>query len=192
MWLDQGALRYEPETDSLVLATCSKVTSFMWIPAKPEALGLMAKELHLWVDVACRHAGMFRPIPDHHSPICAHSRNDVGILRLIPGLVHFAFMVNLLNNIELDFHLAFFRSSAIAANLASLFIIVLGIRCIVVRQLYMGNLQVVLSVTGSMGTDQKAMRGIRLIGNPTKRLVHMEQVNSSEAALTPACLATTA
>lgn len=163
----------------------------MGIPAQPEALGLVTKELHLWVHIPCRHAGMLRSIPNHHPPICTHGRNDVRVLWLIPSLVDFAFMVNLLNNVELDLHLMLFGSSTKATNLASFFIVVFGIRCIGVWQLYMSNLKVVLSITGSVGTDQKAMGGIRLIGNPTRRLDHIDQINSSNASLTPACLATT-
>lgn len=77
----------------------------MGVPAKSEAFSFMAQELHLRVHCAGWQAGVLRTIPDHHPTICAHCRNDIRVLWLITGLVDLALVIDLLHNIELDFHL---------------------------------------------------------------------------------------
>ena len=73
---------------------------------------------------------MFRPIPNHDSPIRTHRGDYVGVLRLVSCFVHLAFMVDFLNNVEFDLHLLIFLrgTPAISANLFSILVIVRSIR----------------------------------------------------------------
>jgi hypothetical protein len=84
---------------------------------------------------------------------------------LIASLVDFSLVINLLNNVELDFHGRLLRATSIATNLALVFIIIIRVGGIGIRELNMGNLKVVLSITGSVSADEQAMSGIGLVGN---------------------------
>lgn len=106
---------------------------------------------------------MLGSIPNHNTTIGTHCCDDVRVLRLIPGLVDLTLVVNLLDNVELDLHLGLFGSATVATNLSFVLIIILWVRCIGVRKLDMGNLEVVLSIASGMGTNQKAMSGIGLV-----------------------------
>lgn len=64
----------------------------------------MAEKLHLRIDMSCRLAGMFRPIPYHDSAVRAHCGNDVRVLGLVSGLVHFPLVIYFLHNVEFDLH----------------------------------------------------------------------------------------
>lgn len=66
-------------------------------------------------------------------------------------------MINLLNDVELDFHLRLLGAPAIATNLTLVLVVILGIRDIGVGKLDMCNLKVVLGITSSVRADQKTM-----------------------------------
>lgn len=108
---------------------------------------------------------MLCAIPDHHPAIRTHGRNDVGVLWLIASLVHLPLVVNLLDDVELDFHGRLLRATAIAANLTLVLIIVVGVRGIGIRKLDMGNLEVVLRVACGVGADEQTMSGVGLVRN---------------------------
>lgn len=65
----------------------------------------MTKKFHLRVDSASGQARVLRTIPNHDTAIRAHRRNDIRVLRLVPGLVDLTLVINLLDNVEFDFHL---------------------------------------------------------------------------------------
>ena len=144
------------------------MTSFVGVPTQPETFGLVTEKLHLRVHRPCGHAWMLGAIPNHDSTIGAHRRNDVRILRLIPGLVDLAFMVNLLNNIKLDLHLGLLGPATVASNLALVLVVILRVGRIWIGELDVGNLEVVLGITSGMGADEKAMSGVRLVRNSAK------------------------
>lgn len=73
--------------------------SFMWTPAQSKSFYRVPDELHLGRNVASRRARMLRPIPYHYTAICAHCRNDVGVLWLIPSRVDFALVIDLLHDV---------------------------------------------------------------------------------------------
>lgn len=131
----------------------------------------MTQKLHLRIDIASGQARMLRAIPNHYPAICAHRRDDVRVLRLIPSLVDLALMVNLLDNVELDLHLRLLRASTIASDLPFLVIVVVRVRNIGIGKLHMGNLKIIGSFSGSMRANQEAMGGIWLVGDSEERLV---------------------
>ena len=69
---------------------------------------------------------MLRTVPDHHPTICAHRGDYIRVLRLIPGLVDLALVIDLLYDLELDLHLGLILCStaSMSSNLPLLFIIV--------------------------------------------------------------------
>jgi hypothetical protein len=78
-------------------------------------------------------------------------------LRLVPGLVDLALVIDFLLNVELDFHLRLLRTPAVATNFSPVFVIVFRICDSRIWQLNMGNLKVILRVTGSMCADKKTV-----------------------------------
>lgn len=80
--------------------------------------------------MASRCTGMLCPIPYHYTAICAHCCYYVGVLWLVPSLVDFALMVDLLHHIEFDLHrrrlLA--RPRSVATDFFPLLVIVRSIR----------------------------------------------------------------
>ena len=104
---------------------------------------------------------MLRSVPDHHPTICAHCRNDIGVLWLIASFIDLSFMIYLLNDGDFGVLLRdFLRGTAsISTNLFLLFIVVCGIRLDGVGELDMCNLKVVRGAVG-VSTDEKAMRRI--------------------------------
>lgn len=105
------------------------------------------------------HAGVFHPIPDHDPPVGAHGSDNVWVLRLISSLVYLPLMIDLLHNIKLNLHDRGLlgRSISVAANLFALFVIVCGIGSTGFWKLHMGNLKVVLSFAGGMGSNEESM-----------------------------------
>src|SRR5436190_9024035 len=103
-------------------------------PTQTKAFLCVSEQFQLWIDCPCRQARMFRPVPDHNPPICTHSRNDIWVLWLISCFVYLPFVINLLYNVEFNFHWRFFGPVAsISANLSPLIIVILSIRCSWVR-----------------------------------------------------------
>lgn len=141
------------------------MASFMRTPTQPKAFDRMPNEFHLRGDLAGRHAGMLRPIPDHDTAVGAHCRYDVRVLWLVASLVDLALVINLLHNVELHFHgwglLA--RSSTMAPNFFRLFIVIRDVWGDRFRELYMSNLQIILGFVGGVSTNKQPMSAIILV-----------------------------
>ena len=135
------------------------MTILVGAPAQTETFLRMADEFHLWVDMTRWHAWMFRSIPNHYPPICAHCRNDIWVVWLISSLIHLSFVVDLLHNVESDVHdrCPFPSASSIAPNLLTILIVIGGIRRDRFWELHVCYLQVILSFIGSMRAYEKSM-----------------------------------
>lgn len=143
-----------PDSDCLILATGSKLSCSMRAPAETESFFRMADELHLRVDLARWQTWVFRAIPDHDPAICAHGSNNVGVLWLIPGLIYFALVINLLHDVELDFHGRLLRAAAVPSDFPALLIVVVRIWSRRIGELDMSNLQIILRIARSVRADQ--------------------------------------
>lgn len=126
----------------------------MRTPAKPKAFPCVAKQLHLRINCSSGQTWMLRAVPNHHPSICTHSRDYIWVLRLIPRLVDFALVVDLLHNVELDFHGRPFGAAAVAPDFSAFIVVVIGVRGSGIRKLYVSNLQIILSITRSMRAEQ--------------------------------------
>ena len=130
----------------------------MWTPAQAKALLFVTMKLYLWIDLACWHAGMLCSIEDQYPPICAHSGNDVWILRLIASFVHFLRVINLLYNVEFDLPIGQLLACAptITSYLFSIFVIIGSVGRHRLWKLHFGNLYVVgVIILGSRVRSQK-------------------------------------
>lgn len=84
---------------------------------------------------------MLRSIPYHYVRVCTHRGNDIGILRLVAGLVYLPLVVDLLDNVELDLHWGLLRrSTSISSDFLPVFVIVRRIWDRWVWKLDMSNL----------------------------------------------------
>lgn len=154
-----------PDSDRFILAPCCQMSILVRVPAQPKTFSTVSKKFYLGVYLACRDAWMFSPIPDHNSPICAHCSDYIRVLWLIPSLVHFSFVIDLLHNVESDLHDRALLSPAtsVAANLLTLFIVVCRISYQWFWKLYVCNLKIVLSLARCVSANQETMSGIVLI-----------------------------
>ena len=102
----------------------------------------MTYELHLRIYVSRGLAGVFCSIPYHDPPIHTHCSDYIWVLGLISGFIDLAWMIYLLNDIEL--HLRDRRllggSTSIASNLFPIVIVVCRIGRHRLRQLYLSYL----------------------------------------------------
>lgn len=100
--------------------------SFMWTPAQAKPFLLVAVELHLRVDLTSRYKGMLSPIEDQDPPVRTHCGDDVWVLGLIAGFVHFLWMIDFLYNLKFDLIIGHFlaRPAAIASYLFSILVVV--------------------------------------------------------------------
>jgi hypothetical protein len=96
---------------------------------------------------------------------------------LVSGLVDLALVVDLLNDVELNFHLGLLGTSTVAANLSLVFIIILRIGDIGVRKLNVRDLQVILRFTSGMCANQKTMGRIGLVWDSKEVL---GQINNND------------
>lgn len=76
----------------------------MRTPAQSKTFFRVTEKLNLWIDGSCWRTRMLRSVPDHDSPIRAHSGYYIRVLWLISSFVDLPFVVDLLDNIELHFH----------------------------------------------------------------------------------------
>lgn len=107
---------------------------------------------------------MFCLIENEGTSITGKSSNHIRILRLVPGLVDITGMIYFLDNIDFNLHRSFFVT-AIAADLAPFFVIVLGEGESTFGELYLSYLDVVLFVIGSLSAEKKTMRCIWFVGD---------------------------
>ena len=103
----------------------------------------MPDQFNLSIDLSGRGRveRMLRSIKDEDFAIDAKCRKDVGVLRLISSLVHFTRVLNSLNNVALDG--SDITRLAIAADLASLLIIIVGVGRHCFGDLNIGDLKIV-------------------------------------------------
>jgi hypothetical protein len=113
------------------------------IPGEPKAFSFMSNQFNLRINFA--QIGWLQwvlcAIKDENLAVDTQCGNDVWVLRLVARLVHFARVLNLLDNVTLDG--GRISRLAVSANFASLFIVVVRIRRKSFRDLNIGNLQVV-------------------------------------------------
>ena len=127
----------------------------MGVPAESKALAAVSMELYLGVDLALRLARVLRAIKDEDLAINAHGGQDIRVLGLVPSLVDFAGVVNLLSDVELD--LGSVASLAVAAHLAALIVVVLGAWLSLLGNLHLGDLDVVRLLVRGMGSDEETV-----------------------------------
>ena len=115
----------------------------MGVPVKTKSLCLVPNELNLSIDLAKRSRvkWVLRPVKDEDLAVHTQSGKDVGVLRLIASLVHLSRVLDLLNNVALDG--SDIARLAVAADLASFLIIVVGIGRHSLGDLNIGDLQIV-------------------------------------------------
>lgn len=146
-----GEFRNVPEPHRLIFCSCGQMPILMGGPTQAITLSFVAVEFDLWHDLACRNGRVLRLIPDHHSTICAHRRDDIRILRLVSGLVHLSGMVNLLDDIEFDLNSFSARwPPSVTTNLPCFFIVVFYIGCNSVWKLDICNLEEIGSAIGGV------------------------------------------
>lgn len=129
---------------------------------------------------------MFCSIPYHYSPVRAHCSDDIWIVWLISSFIHLSLVVNLLHNVEFDFHdwCLLPGATAIAPNLLTIFIVVGRIRRDRFWKLHVSYLQVILSLVGSVGADEKSMSRVILV----RSAVPVSRISDHEWLLTDVCL----
>lgn len=150
----------------------------MRAPAQPKPFSTMSKKLYLGVYLTRRHTGVFSPIPNHDSPVGAHSSDYIWVLWLISSPIYFPLVVDLLHNVEFDLHnwRLFGTTPSVAANLFKILIIVCCVGCHRFGELYMSDLKIVLGLAGSMSTDEEPMSCVVFIR-------HTALVNHVEAGM---------
>ena len=98
---------------------------------------------------------MLRPVKDENLAVDAERGDDVRILGLVASFVHFAGMLNLVNNVTLDGGNV--SRLAVASNLPAILIIVVRIRRHGLGDLHIGNLEVVGAVVRGVRAQQQAV-----------------------------------
>lgn len=134
----------------------------MGVPVETETLGLVANKLNLSVDLAKRGRleRVFRSVKDQNLAINAESSNDVGVLRLEASLVHFSGMLDLLDNVTLDG--GDIARLSVATNLATVLVVVAGVRCHSLGDLDISNLDEVGALIRCVSAEQKAVHSVVL------------------------------
>lgn len=134
----------------------------MGVPVETETLGLVANKLDLSIDLAKRGRleRVFRSVKDQNLAINAEGSNDVGVLGLKASLVHLSRMLDLLDNVTLDG--GNIARLSVATNLATLIVIVAGVRCHSLGNLDIGNLDEVGALIRSVSAEQKAVHSVVL------------------------------
>lgn len=132
----------------------------MGVPVQAEALEGVAVQLNLRVELTHRRGlkSMLCAIKDEDPTVNAEGRNDVRVLRLIAGLVDLTRMLNLVDNVALDgSHIS---RLAVAANLATIIIIIIGVGRRGLGDLDVGDLQVVWAVVRRVSAQEEAVRAV--------------------------------
>jgi hypothetical protein len=143
-----------PQANSHVLASRGQGALNVGIPAQTEALLLVAMKLDLGVDLAVGRVAVLGAIKDENPGVGGQCCDEVGVLRAVARLVHLLGVVDLLNNVPLHGSLV---NLAVAANLASLVIVVAGVGLDRLGDLDLGDLQVVLLALGGVGANERTV-----------------------------------
>lgn len=130
----------------------------MGIPGQTKALLLMANKFDLRARCARRCQAVLGPVEDQDLAINSESGDDVGILRLVARLVDLARVVDLLGDVELDDGLLSRRClAAIAADLATLLVVITGVRVGRLWKFYLRNLEIVGLALCSVGSEEQSV-----------------------------------
>lgn len=118
----------------------------MRVPVQAESLCLVSNKLNLWVDFAWggRLKRMLCTVKDEDLAVNAERGNNVGILRLVAGLVDLTRVFDLLYNVTLDGGSV--SSLAVAANLTTILIVVVWVGRSGLGYLDIGDLHIVGAV----------------------------------------------
>jgi hypothetical protein len=125
----------------------------MGIPVETETLGLVAYQLDLRVELANGgrgNQGVLGAVKDENFAIDAKGSNNVGVLWLIAGLVHFSGVFNLVHNVAFDG--CDIAGLSIPADFTTFLIIVIRVRGNGLWDLHIGNLEVVGAVIGGVSS----------------------------------------
>lgn len=135
----------------------------MRVPVEAKALRLVANKLDLSVDLAKR-GGLKRvlcAVENEDLAVNAESGDDVGVLRLVTGLVDLSRMLNLLDDVALDG--GNIGGLAIATNFPSLLVVVVRVRSPSLGDLDVSELNEVGALIGSVCAEQEAMDPVVLV-----------------------------
>lgn len=153
-----------PKTDCRIFGTSSEMAGQMRAPTDTETFLRMAYQFKLRIDFSCWETAVFCSIPDHDTAIGAHCSDDIRVLRLVPGLVDFSLMINFLHDVEFDFH-GRLLATAVAANFAFLFIIILDCWDSWIGKLYLSYLEIVLGAVRCVSAEEESMCRVWFPGN---------------------------
>lgn len=152
-----------PEQHRLVFTSGCEVSCLMWVPGQTEPFGLVADKLNLGVWLAgLMKAAVLGAVENQDPAVNCECSNDVWVLRLVSGLVDLAGVIDLLRDLESDDG-RLPSSTAIATNLATLFVIVGRVRRCGFRNLEFRNLEVVGLAFGCVGTDEQSVDSLVLV-----------------------------
>ena len=128
----------------------------MGVPAQTIAFLLVANQFDLAADVSVGKEAVLGAVEYEDLSINAEGRNDVGILRLVTGLVDLAGVVNLLRDLELDGH----AGLGVSANLAAVLVKIFRIGDCGLGYLHLGNLKMIRDAFGSVCAEKQAVSAI--------------------------------
>lgn len=132
----------------------------MRAPVQAKALLCVALQLDVRVwGAAGVETAVLGPVVDEDPAVDAQGSDHVRVLGLVTGLVDLTGMVDLLDDVHLDGS----RLAAVTANLATILIVVIGVRLGRLWDLDLGNLEVVVGAGRGVSADQKAMHAIVLV-----------------------------
>jgi hypothetical protein len=138
----------------------------MGVPAQPKAFLLMANKLDLRARRARGGQAVLGAVEDQDLAINGERGDDVWVLRLVPGLVDLARMVDLLGDVELDDRRLPGRClAAVATDLTALLIIVARVRVHKLGKLYFRNLEVVGLVLCRVGSEKQSVDRVVLVAD---------------------------
>lgn len=131
---------------------------------KTEPLFLVSDQLDLGIRGPGRGQAVLRPIKDQDPSIYRKSSDDVGILWLVSSLVDLSRVVNLLRDVEANGRrLARGGLASVAADLASILVVVVGVGSNCLGDLDLGNLEVVWLALCSVSSNQQPMDEVVLV-----------------------------
>lgn len=145
----------------------------MGAPVEPEALLRMSLEFDLRIDLTVRLGAVLGSVKDEDRPVDGQGGNQVGVLGAVASFVDLARVVDPLHNFPPHCTCVGRGGGlAIAANLASVLIVVARVGANRLRNLNFGNLDIIGLFLGGVGSNQHAVNsaipalGLLNIGKP--------------------------
>lgn len=136
----------------MVLTASNKTTFLVRTPVQAKAFLFVPDQLDIGIWNAPWRQAVFRAIENEDSAIHRKGCNNIWILRLIAGLVDFAWMVDLLYDIELDDHRL--PLAPVAANFTAFLVVFLRVGFDSLGDLNLGDLEIVGFALGCVGSKQ--------------------------------------